>query len=91
MLRGASGFAVDHPAGLLTTAELETVKLFGRGLTYAKIAEARGNSVVTVRNTLYRVQDKLGVANKQELVIWAVRKGLLDDVAVGQDPQTLQG
>ena len=48
------------------------------------IAEARGNSTVTVRDTLYRVQEKLGVSNKQGLVIWAVRNGLLDDVEVGR-------
>lgn len=46
----------------------------------------QGNSVVTVRNNLYRVQDKLGIETKQELVIWAVRNGLLDDVEVGVDP-----
>ena len=28
--------------------------------------------------------DKLGIKTKQELVIWAVRSGLLDDVAVGR-------
>ena len=44
---------------------------------------------MTVRNTLYRVQDKLGIKTKQELVIWAVRNGLLDDVAVGRDSQAL--
>ena len=41
---------------------------------------------MTVRNTIYRIQDKLRVETKQELVIWAVRNGLMDDVAVGRDP-----
>ena len=40
---------------------------------------------MTVRNTLYRIQDKLGIETKQELVIWAVRNGLVDDVVVGID------
>ena len=40
---------------------------------------------MTVRNNLYRIQDKLGIGTKQELVIWAVRNGLVDDVAVGVD------
>ena len=40
--------------------------------------------------TLYRIQEKLGVKNKQELVIWAVRNGLLDDVAVGRDSHPVQ-
>ena len=54
--------------------------LFGNGSTNAEIAEARGASAVTVRNTLYRIQDKLGIETKQGLVIWAVRNGLLKEV-----------
>ena len=42
---------------------------------------------MTVRNSLYRIQEKLGVKTKQELVVWAVRNGLLDDVVVGNDSQ----
>ena len=34
----------------------------------------------TIRNAVYRIQEKLGVATKQEIVVWAVRNGLLDDV-----------
>ena len=69
----------------LTALERETLTMFASGRSYSEIAEARGNSAVTVRNTLYRIQDKLGVKSKQELVIWAVRNGLLDDVEVGRD------
>ena len=42
---------------------------------------------MTIRNTLYRIQDKLGIGTKQELVIWAVRNGLVDDVVVSNDSQ----
>ena len=45
----------------------------------------RGNTTATVRNTLYRVQDKLAIGTKRELVIWAVRNGLVDDIVVGVD------
>ena len=38
-----------------------------------------GNSAVTVRNTIYRIEQKLGVATKQEIVAWAALNGLLDD------------
>ena len=85
MLRSERGVAFDRPSGTLTALELETVTLFASGKPYAEIARARGNSVVTVRNNLYRVQNKLGIKTKQELVIWAVRNGLLDDVVVGDD------
>ena len=85
MVRGARELTSRQALNELTTVERETLKLFVSGRSYAQIAEARGNSAVTVRNTLYRIQDKLGVKNKQELVIWAVRNGLLDDVVVGND------
>ena len=52
-----------------------------RGCPTRKIAEVRGNQPVTVRNAIYGIQDKLGVETKQELVVWAVRNGLLDDSA----------
>ena len=35
--------------------------------------------LVTVRDTIYGIQSKLGVGSKQEMVVWAVRNGLLDD------------
>ena len=54
--------------------------MFARGSSYTQIAEARGNSTVTVRNSIYRIQNKLGVDTKQEMVVWAVKNGLLDDV-----------
>ena len=64
--------------GRLTEREREILTLFAQGLSYAKIAEVRGNQPVTVRNAIYGIQDKLGIETKQELVVWAVRKGLLD-------------
>ena len=74
-------------SGRLTALERETLALFAGGRSYAEIAEARGKSSVTIRNTLYRIQDKLGIRSKQELVIWAVRNDLVNDVAVGRDSQ----
>ena len=41
---------------------------------------------MTLRNTLYRTQGKLKIETKQELVVSAVRKGLVDDVVVGENP-----
>ena len=71
----------------LTALERETLALFAGGRSYNEIAEARGKSSVTIRNTLYRIQDKLGIKSKQELVIWAMRNDLVNDVAVGRDSQ----
>ena len=83
MVRSVRDLASRQALGNLTTVERETLVLFASGTSYAQIAEARGKSTVTVRNTLYRIQEKLGVKTKQGLVIWAVRNGLLDDVVVG--------
>ena len=85
MLRGRRQLVSPQPMDKLTALERETLTLFASGTPYAEVAEARGISVVTVRNTLYRIQDKLGIETKQELVIWAVRNGLVDDVVVGVD------
>ena len=51
-----------------------------------QIAKARGVSMTTVRNAVYRIQDKPGVKSKQEIVVWAVRNGLLDEEE-GKDSQ----
>lgn len=64
----------------LTTSEEQILALFSSGKSYAQVAEATSRSPTTVRNTIYRIQDKLGFATKQEIVVWAVRSGLLDRV-----------
>ena len=84
MVRGLRDLVSRRDLDRLTAVERETLTLFATGMSYAEIAKARGNSTVTVRNTLYRIQDKLGVEKKQELVIWAVRNGLMDDVVAGR-------
>ena len=84
MIRGERGLASRRRTDKLTALERETLVLFASGRSYVDIAQDRGNSVVTVRNTLYRLQNKLGIGTKQELVVWAVRNGLLDETAVGR-------
>ena len=63
----------------LTPREKEILASFSQGMSYAAIAEARGVKPVTIRNAIYVIQGKLGVGTKQEIVVWAVRNGLLDD------------
>ena len=70
IVRGDRELAARQATARLTALERETLTLFVGGRSYAEIARARGNSSVTVRNTLYRIQDKLGIRTKQELVIW---------------------
>ncbi len=87
MVRGERKLVSRQPLDKLTALERETLALFASGKSYTEISKVRGNSTVTIRNTLYRIQEKLGIGRKQELVIWAVRNGLVDDVVVGNDTQ----
>ena len=76
-IRGG-GRAGDATAGL-TQREQEILVSVSQGMSYTRIAEARGIKPVTARNTIYRIQHKLGVGSMQELVLWSVRNGLLGD------------
>lgn len=63
---------------LLTAREREILTHFAMGKSYAKIGQDLGVNMETARNAIYRVQDKLGLESKQEIVVWAVRHRLLD-------------
>ena len=76
-IRGG-GRAGDAAAGL-TQREREILVSVSQGMSYARIAEARGIKPVTARNAIYGIQQKLGVGSMQELVLWSVRNGLLGD------------
>ena len=68
---------------ILTRREKEILASFSRGMSYNAIAKAREVKPVTVRNAIYTIQVKLGLDTKQEIVVWAVRNGLLDDDDTG--------
>ena len=82
-IRSGASQSNEHNSRKLTDREQEILTLFSQGLTYAEIADIRGNKWVTIRNAIYGVQNKLGVGTKRELVVWAVRNGLLDDWELG--------
>lgn len=64
----------------LSIRERDILRMFARGMSYAEIAEARGNrNPMTVRNAVYAIRRKLGVGTRQEMGVWAARSGLLDD------------
>ena len=85
LIRGQRGLTASRALKALTDREREILTLFASGRSYAQIAEAKGTKIVTVRNSIYRIQDKAGVHSKQELVVWAVRNGLLDEAPAGVD------
>ena len=73
----------EDPAAVagLTPREREILVSFAQGMSYARIAEARGIKPVTVRNAVYSIQQKLEAGSMQGLVLWCVRNGLLDNYA----------
>ena len=82
MARAVRSPATDAGSRLLetlTNREREILRLFAGGLTYQEIGEIRNNSGLTVRNAVSAVQRKLGFKTRQQLVLWAVRIGLVDD------------
>ena len=70
----------------LTQREKEILVQFAKGMSYTAIAESRENRPTTIRNTIYGIQEKLGFDSRQEVIVWAVRNGLLDDMVSGVDP-----
>ena len=69
----------EQDSSVLTDREREVLRLFAGGNSYADIAAEQGNSPSTVRNIIYRIQNKLGTGSRQELAVWAVRNGFLAD------------
>ena len=82
-IRGGAKTGDDADGVGLTPREREILVSFAKGMSYSRIAEARGVKPVTVRNAVYGIQRKLKVGSMQGLVLWAVRNGLLDDYATG--------
>ena len=77
-MRTPSGDPASERLDALTDRERGILKLFADGLTYQEIGEIRNNSALTVRNAVSGVQKKLGFKTRQQMVIWAVRAGLVD-------------
>ena len=78
-VRSPSNDAASERLDTLTDREKEILKLFAEGLTYQEIGEIRNISALTVRNAVSAVQKKLGFKTRQQMVVWAVRIGLVDD------------
>jgi two-component system, NarL family, response regulator NreC len=61
----------------LTIREREVLKLLAEGRTVRSAATALGLSVKTVDAHKFNLMRKLGIHNKAELVMWAIRKRLV--------------
>ena len=78
MLRGREGGAAGDTLGHfgLTARELEIVKAVVQGMGNREISESLGISQFTVKHYMTRIFDKLLVANRVELALFATRQGI---------------
>ena len=65
------------PYGALTSREREVFHLVVEGKTTKEVAKVLQISPKTAENHRTRLMDKLGVHNTAELVLYAVRKGVI--------------
>ena len=63
LVRSRSCSSTVRGLEVLTPRERLTLRLFSEGKSYAEIALIHGNSPATVRNSIYRIQDRLGVGS----------------------------
>lgn len=71
----------------LTERELEVLRLVGRGASNREIARTLYISVKTAKNHLTHIFEKIGVSDRTQAALWAVRAGLVDlsEMPVGKD------
>lgn len=80
-LNGAAPTRASAPAkeGLnLTAREREVLRLLAVGLTYKQIAHEIGLSESTVRSHIHQTYQKMGVADRAQAVLKAVKDGLIE-------------
>ncbi len=80
-VRGPLGDGAGERLETLTDREVEILKQFAEGLSYQEIGDVREVSPLTVRNAVSGVQKKLGFRTRQQMVVWAIRAGVVDDAS----------
>ena len=78
--QGAPSASVDE----LTDREVDVLRLVGRGLSNAEIAETLVLSPLTVKTHVSRILTKLAVRDRAQLVVLAYESGV---VVVGESPR----
>src|SRR5262249_20829594 len=79
ILRRVSGALAAHSQidVMLTKREGEVLKQLAFGLTNKEIAQALGISYETVKEHVQHILRKIGVADRTQAAVWAVRKELV--------------
>lgn len=73
---GASDAAMTSPVEKLSDRELEVLELLGKGMSTAQIADKLCLSVKTIETYREHLKQKLGLANGQELLRYAIEWSL---------------
>ncbi len=63
------------PSGKLTRREEEVLQLIAEGLTNQEIGNRLGISIWTTKVHAKHILKKLGLASRNELIVWAIREG----------------
>ena len=66
------------PADVLTTRELDVLRLVGEGRPNKEIATALDLSERTVRTHVSSILGKLGLSSRTQAALWAAREGVVD-------------
>jgi DNA-binding NarL/FixJ family response regulator len=67
-------------ANLLTSSEIEIVRLISSGLSTKEIAVKKHISFHTVMTHRKNIFRKLGVSSSQEMMLYAIKAGLIDNI-----------
>jgi DNA-binding NarL/FixJ family response regulator len=64
----------------LTASEIEIVRLIAEGLTNKEIASRKILSIHTIMTHRKNILRKLGVSNASELIMYAIKSGIIDNI-----------
>jgi len=70
----------------VSARELEILKLMASGLANKQVARQLGLSEKTVRNHIANIYEKLGIHDRSQALLYAVRKGLIDPTQTRSEP-----
>lgn len=70
-----------QPIEPLTERELEVLRLLGDGASNKQIAQALGVSEGTVRTHVHNLLGKLGLENRSQAILYAVRAGVIKRIS----------
>ncbi len=73
-----AGWARPATGDGLTTREIEVIRLVAAGAAYKQAAAHMRISYKTIRNYVSHIYEKLSIYDRSQLVLYAVRKGLVD-------------